>query len=667
MERATPSSQSLEARTATPFGSPEDIVKPRLAIAFALIVLIPVALLSWLGVRLVAAERRNVEQRFHELYRQKLADIDQSIHRLVREREAELLQLTEVRDADADTLRARTRQTAFVSQMFLVEPEGRIAFPPADDTLSPAEKEFLDRARRILTERIPSAGAQSRTNRIALAELPRRAIDTVDEQEEKKDSTRFALARKTRESEDLAPEIARKPTAAVGLRLLKEKAEAPSSIVVIPTPVPEPLDVAGMGRDIRKPAEPFSPSQQTLPSVAVAQQQAASIANAPTPPASRDHGWYVWFWGRGIHLIFWRLDEAGRIVGAELDRVRFLADVIGLLPETPASSSTAPPGRLVLADGLGQVLYQWGGYDPPTAEAPVAELPLRYPLSAWTLRQFVPAVSLSSFGADAVLFNVLAGSFVAGLAFLAVAFFFYRESTRELREAAQRVSFVNQVSHELKTPLTNIRMYAELLDESLDEEDTPSRGRLAVIVAESRRLSRLIGNMLSFSRKQRSKLAVHPQPCVVDEVVRSVIENFRAAFDGDGVEIEFDSGAGSRVMADPDAIEQILGNLLSNVEKYAANGGWAGIETRAEDDHTTIRVRDRGPGVARTVATRIFEPFQRGSDRLTEGVSGTGIGLAISRDLARLHGGDLALTDCPQGACFTLRIRTPQAPQGDTR
>jgi len=93
-----------------------------------------------------------------------------------------------------------------------------------------------------------------------------------------------------------------------------------------------------------------------------------------------------------------------------------------------------------------------------------------------------------------------------GATVISLTYYFYREQSREMREAAQRVSFVNQVSHELKTPLTNIRMYAELIEKDADESDERLQRYAGVIVSESQRLSRLIGNVLTFSRKQRRNL-----------------------------------------------------------------------------------------------------------------------------------------------------------------
>jgi signal transduction histidine kinase len=259
-----------------------------------------------------------------------------------------------------------------------------------------------------------------------------------------------------------------------------------------------------------------------------------------------------------------------------------------------------------------------------------------------------------------MIVNLVLALVAAGGVLVVLAVYFYRESSRELREAAQRVSFVNQVSHELKTPLTNIRLYGELLQQHLPEEEERAARYAEVVVAECRRLSRLIGNILTFARKSRKRLVLRPKPGVVDETITAVIAAFEPALTAKGVRVSFEGGAPGAVSFDADAVEQIVGNLFSNVEKYAAAGGAMHVQSRQNGDRTVISVSDRGPGIPPEAQDAIFAPFRRLSSRLTDGVAGTGIGLSIARDLARLHGGDLRLVPSATGACFEAELRTPE-------
>jgi signal transduction histidine kinase len=147
--------------------------------------------------------------------------------------------------------------------------------------------------------------------------------------------------------------------------------------------------------------------------------------------------------------------------------------------------------------------------------------------------------------------------------------------------------------------------------------------------------------------------------------VQSVLDDFAPSLRHKGVAIEFEAGAGAQVRFDADAVTQILGNLIGNVEKYAAGGGALHVASRQDGDTTTITVTDKGPGIPEDQRDAVFEPFHRVSDRLNDGVAGTGIGLPIARQLARLHGGDVRLVGCNDGACFEVELSTPRAETGE--
>jgi len=369
--------------------------------------------------------------------------------------------------------------------------------------------------------------------------------------------------------------------------------------------------------------------------------------------------WHTWYRDRGLQLLLWR--RAGdAIQAAEVNRTRFMADLIAALPETDGLAPELAEGQVRLVDSAGRTLYQWGAAEPPEEAAPTATMPVNEPLAAWRLEYYASGSLAGAALGGGPWWSSAATLGLLAVGVLGLALYFYREQAREMREAEQRVSFVNQVSHELKTPLTNIRMYAELLDEDVRaREDQRSSRYLDVIVFESQRLSRLIGNVLSFGRSQRDALDLHPKPGVVDEVIGRVLEQFRPALESKKVQVEFQAGAGEEASFDPDALEQILGNLVGNVEKYAASGGLLRVGSSQDGGRIEITVEDEGPGLSAGEARRVFEPFYRVHNRLTEGVSGTGIGLAIARELARLHGGDLELAPSERGACFRLRMECP--------
>lgn len=365
-------------------------------------------------------------------------------------------------------------------------------------------------------------------------------------------------------------------------------------------------------------------------------------------------GWSIWYWAGGLNLMYRRPLADGRTVAVEVDRPRLLAAVIGALPSTEGDPD-AGTERMTLLDSSGRVVYQWGAWEPPPGALARLERALPPPLEAWRLTWSGPPPPAPG------MTGLYAGLAGVALALLGLASWFYRASTAELRRAARRVSFVNQVSHELKTPLTNIRMYAELLDDALWDAEDRTRRHLGIIVDESQRLSRMIGNILTFARHQRERLTLRPAPHALDDIVDGVVEQFEPAFAAKGIDISTDLDAPQTVALDADAVGQILANLLGNVEKYAADGGRAQIVTRRTADGVSLTVADAGPGIERAHHKRIFEPFYRISDRLSDGVSGTGIGLGIARTLARLHGGDLVLEPSSVGARFTATFAAAAA------
>ena len=607
------------------YGFRKDGMRPRLIVLFLLMVCLPLGLLGALGVRVARHEQESTRRRFQEILLKDLSGIDQTIAQLMQKRERYLLAQTELTTLTKQALRDLTRRDPFIVQSFYLTSDGEVAYPSPADELSQTEWSFLDRAKEILSvSNLIGQGETGLSNVILPLSVQTTRNAPVPQQRMVPQSQRDA-----------------------------RNQPAPTRQSAAPQPFPAPTRQSAANQGVPQMAQQALPSNQGVPQTT----QQMGPPQGQQAGRARAHGWYVWYWGRGIHVLFWRRTPAGGILGAELDGARLMADVVAVLPETLEEGSF--PGRVGLCDSLGEVIYQWGGYDPPEGAIPLAEKALRYPLSAWGLKYYLPPGYLNTKG-GALYFNLLVGLGAAGLAFIGLAVYFYRESSREMRDAAQRVTFVNQVSHELKTPLTNIRMYAELLERTLPEEEEKTRGHLGIIVSESQRLSRLIGNILTFSRKQRHKLNLHMSPGAVDEVVRTVLDHFRASLEDQGIRVGFEAGAAQTVQLDPDALAQILGNLFCNVEKYAASGGGMRVVTRQEPGWSVITVSDNGPGIPPGQREKIFLPFHRISDKLNDGVTGTGIGLTISRDLARLHGGDLVVLASERGAVFELRIATPR-------
>ena len=230
---------------------------------------------------------------------------------------------------------------------------------------------------------------------------------------------------------------------------------------------------------------------------------------------------------------------------------------------------------------------------------------------------------------------------------------------RQLRLARQKTDFVSNVSHELKTPLTSIRMFSELLAEQRVADPEKRLSYLHIITAESSRLTRLINNVLDFSRLERGEKKYEMRALDLVTLVRETVETYRPHLEAAGFGLNCDFPACRiEVNADRDALAQVAVNLLSNAEKYS--GSRKEIEVCLSLTHGTplgveLRVLDRGLGVPSGCEERIFEQFYRAHDSLSSGIQGSGLGLTLARQIARAHGGDVRYERRPDGgSCFML-------------
>ncbi len=210
----------------------------------------------------------------------------------------------------------------------------------------------------------------------------------------------------------------------------------------------------------------------------------------------------------------------------------------------------------------------------------------------------------------------------------------------ELRRLeAVRRDFVANVSHELKTPLTSISGYAETLLTDTPEPET-ARRFLSTILDNARRMQRLVDDLLDLARIEAGRWQPQPEPVEVQETAGEMWNEIaeRAAARAVQFEVDIAPGAGT-VVADADALRQVLTNLLDNSLRYTARGGRIVCRSRLEDQGVAISVADNGSGIAHEHLDRIFERFYRADQSRSREEGGTGLGLAIVKHLVEAHGG----------------------------
>ena len=229
-----------------------------------------------------------------------------------------------------------------------------------------------------------------------------------------------------------------------------------------------------------------------------------------------------------------------------------------------------------------------------------------------------------------------------------------------MRLSERRASFVSAVTHELRTPLTTFRLYSDMLESGAVKEE--KRGTyLRVLSREADRLSHLVENVLAFSQIERGSARAAVRVLSLADLLAPMRERLETRLATADLTLIMDletPAAATLVRVDSAAVEHILFNLIDNSAKYASSGDPPLVEIRVNvTNHSAeIIVNDHGPGIPASERSRVFRAFHKSAREAAESKPGVGLGLALSRRLAKSLGGELACEDSPDGARFILRI-----------
>jgi len=421
-------------------------------------------------------------------------------------------------------------------------------------------------------------------------------------------------------------------------------------------------------------AQPVSPNQaavrQEQPSQYVVTSQLLSqIASAG------DAGIIPRFGAGGLAFLFWERQADGRIAGCEIAGSLFRARIASVLDGTTTASRiltfldengtplAAPPGlagrdwrRPFVSREIGAALPRWEAAAYLTRPDAISSQARASSLVIWIM---VLILFVSVAGGGTMVLSSVYG---------------------EMRLAQKKATFVTNVSHELKTPLTSISLFIELLRKKRPVSAAKRESYLAYMASETERLTRLINNVLDFSatggagREGRAGRAGAPRKgrrytmenVDAATVTAEVLESQRVRLDSLGFTVGSVTPVGScSVHADPEALKQLMLNLLSNAEKYSRGRRELSVRVERAGDEVLIHVLDRGIGVPEKERERIFREFYRVDDSLSSGVQGTGLGLTIARSIARDHGGDIACHPRDGGGSdFIVRLPAPGGEDG---
>jgi len=371
-----------------------------------------------------------------------------------------------------------------------------------------------------------------------------------------------------------------------------------------------------------------------------------------TEPAGAHRHWHGAIDGRSVLLSYSTRETAGRryyvVLEADLDYIRH--ELLPKLFDDPLAR-----GRFNITDENNRIVI--GRSLTAAGEFLVST---RFPTTLYKWRLAIAPRQAPELEASARRRGVVEGSYVGAslLVILAGVSFLLFAARQEEQLNTLKSDFIATVSHELKTPLSLIRMFGEML--AKERAPTPEKRAqyLEIIVRESERLSALIENVLDFARLEQGRAAYEFSSADLGATVLRDVEafRFRTHHERPALVTEIADGI-APVRLDPRAMQVLLFNLLDNAFKYAGDTDTVVVRARQEGARAIIEVQDRGPGIDPEDARKIFERFYRGRAVRSGGPRGTGIGLSLVKHIARAHGGDVTVhAVAPTGTLFRVAI-----------
>jgi signal transduction histidine kinase len=291
----------------------------------------------------------------------------------------------------------------------------------------------------------------------------------------------------------------------------------------------------------------------------------------------------------------------------------------------------------------------------PSLSTYESRIPLTPGFPRWDLAAGYAGTTVAGLARASLLKNL--GLFVLAFSILLLGMsLIVRAANREMRLAEAKATFVSNVSHELKTPLSLIRLFAETLQLGRVADADKAHEYYRIIHNESVRLSHLIDNILDFAKIESGRKEYNFKPVDLKDLVASVVETYRPQIIREGFELttRFEEGLPT-VAADREAISQAVLNLLDNALKYATDIKRIAVSVRQEQRSILIQVTDQGIGIAKSEQGKIFETFYRVGSNLVHNTKGSGLGLSLVKHIVEAHDGEVRVDSAPgKGSTFTI-------------
>lgn len=344
------------------------------------------------------------------------------------------------------------------------------------------------------------------------------------------------------------------------------------------------------------------------------------------------------------------------IVTMVIDEDAFIRDVLAMKLQETAGA------EFVVA------VFRENADRPVTATSPVAVNELKQKKALWIFPQSFVGIRLKGSTVEELVHSRFSRNFILIIVMdvvLAIgAWIVYRSIRKEMELVRLKSDFVSNVSHELRTPLALIRMHAETLEMGRLKTEEKKKEYYATILQETERLTRLINNILNFSRMEAGRKEYHKRPSQLNDLISAVLETYGTQMESEGFHpLVALHPALPEITIDPESVTEALINILDNAMKYSKMEKYLRIATGTDSDHVFIEVEDHGVGIAPKHQEKIFETFYRVSDSLVHDTKGSGLGLALVKHIMDAHQGKVIVkSELRRGSIFRLEF-----PAGATR
>jgi len=590
---------------------------------FFLAILLPSIGLGWLALRGANEQQIILERRTAELYQKETDAIASAARSLIEEERRAFADRVRQLKADASAVEISRQFATKLSGVwdrraigFALSSEGNLISPSAQEAEgNPERQKFLQDNGAFLSGTTPAT----------VYSVPQ---EELNRPEQRRKSNKV-------EADSYADSAAK-----------KQAMTKPSSAM------PQDKDET-QSNQLRNVAPQREQAANTSPPVS---QLVPATADFKALTSDHPEGVVTRFMQDRLEIVFWlRLPEAPGMIFGCLMNVDELGDlwqnafpenggadyVLALLNDKARPVATQPPNdktrdwrRPFVASEIGEALPHWEA-------ALYLSRPEQLQTNARNIRRTLILLVAAALAA------IAAGGWTV-----------FADARRQLALAQKKTDFVSNVSHELKTPLTSIRMFAEMMETgSVTDEKRPRY--LRIIVAEAERLTRLINNVLDFARLERKQKRYDFRPLDLHEVLARTWEGQELHLREQGFTTGWKAAPPPYpVRGDEDALAQIVVNLLSNAEKYSADRKEIELHSYLNDDSVNVSVLDRGTGIPAGEETKIFEAFYRAHDSLASGIQGSGLGLTLAQRIAREHGGDITY-QAREGGGSNVTLRLP--------